>query len=117
MKLDDVIKLLGAGFTAEEIRVMAEKEAPEPDAGVPDKAPEPEAPAPEVEPEPMAGNAEKDNAEMVRLLKGLEQSINNLRVTIGANAARIGETGSPERETVEDMLAEIINPTYKKERG
>ena len=107
MNFEDVKSMLDAGFTADEIRGMM-TQAAEPAAD-----PEPKAdPEPSVDPEPVE---EPKADETARLLEKLAQSISTLQQTITANAARTTETKGPAAaETAEDILAKIINPTYKK---
>ena len=111
MNFEDVKSMLDAGFTADEIRGMMTQTAepaadPEPKAD-PDPAEEPKA-----DPEPVE---EPKADETARLLEKLAQSISTLQQTITANAARTTETKGPTAaETAEEILAKIINPTYKK---
>lgn len=109
MNFEDVKSMLDAGFTADEIRGMMNP------AADPAADPEPKAeqdPAPAADPEP----AEEPKAdETARLLEKLAQSISTLQQTITANAARTTETKGPAApESAEEILAKIINPTYKK---
>ncbi len=109
MKSEDVLALINAGFTADEVRRMLEPEqAPEP-------APTPE-PAPAPDPEPaLAPEPEKDPVELLQTIEALRQQIEDLRSTFSAVAVRQDNFGGPDKETVGDVLASIINPRTKKE--
>lgn len=106
---EDVIALIKAGFTADEIRAMEAAPAPEPDpepAAVPEPAPAPEPEKP----------AEPDRfAEYMRSIEALRQEVENLRSTFSAAAVRQDNINQPAQETVSDVLASIINPRTKKE--
>ena len=117
MKLEDVTRLLEAGFTAAEIRGMVETEVNED----PELESDPD-PAGELDPEP---DEEKDtgpamNPETVRLFKSLEQSINNLSQMIKAHNIRSNEIEDTDSRSMDDQvndaLSEIINPTFKESK-
>ena len=98
MELADVIALAKAGFTAEQIGQLMKTNAnpPEP-APVPAPAPVPE-PAPAPAPEP-----ENQVVQRLDALTALLQSSNILK------------SQQPATETVDDIIANIISPTYNKE--
>ena len=105
MELEKMLKLIDAGFTADEIREVLK--------------PVPESP-PKADPEPETdpkSEPEKEEGDLEKLVRTMTQSINDLKTTLTAHAARTTETGAPSTETAEDILAELIRPTYKKERG
>ena len=117
MNFEQVLKLIEAGFTAEEIREMVTGNNSDPetkkDEGKPESEPgkpESEPGKPESEPGKPAGDPD-----LTRVLKGLQQSINNLDARIRASNMH-DEIDDPGVETVDDYLAEIINPTFKDER-
>lgn len=122
MKSSDILTLLNAGYTKEEIQNM-DNSGPEPvtapapvpvgDPGeraaeepvqVPVAAPVP-APAPIPAPAPAQ-------------VPGMEQVLSQLAQltsAIQANAiAQSVQPGGPERATADDALAEIIRPTFKR---
>lgn len=106
MNFDDVTKMLDAGFTAEEIRSMMQP------AGEPAAEPDPKA---DPEPAPAEPKEEEKPDETLRMIEQLSQSISTLQQTILANAARTTETKGPAApESAEEILAKIINPTFKK---
>jgi outer membrane biosynthesis protein TonB len=125
MELNDIIALVKAGFTHDEIKAM--EQAPVQPNAVPVSEPTP-APAPVAEPEPAPvaepvavpqptptqapapAPAEPTMAELM-------QSIAKLTSAVQANAIAqsvIPGVGNPQTPTAEDMLAEIIRPTFKE---
>ena len=99
MKIDDVVALAKAGFSADQITRMLSA-APDPE---PAPAPEPD-PALAPEPAPAPAPEDKRSSEYASLL----EAINGLRGTI--QKSNIGSSTQPERPSVDDILAEIINP-------
>ena len=89
MTFDQLMQLLDAGFNKEEIMALT---------GVPAPQTEP-APDPQTEPAPM-----NDQAAILAKLEELNQTI------IRSN---INNSKQPETESVDDILATIIRPTFK----
>ena len=119
-RIEDITKLLDAGFTADEIKALdtdglftyAAPAAPEPKEPEP-KEPEPKEPEPK-EPEPKEPAPFDDFAKDVEetINKGFQSIINAFQVAaVGGSQQKI-----PEAKTSEDILAEIISP-YSKEGG
>lgn len=108
MTVTEIMKLLDAGYTKEEITAL-EAPAPEatPEAELEAK-PEP-APAPEAKPEAApAPDAEPTLADVLKQMA-------KLTATIQANAlAQTQIAGQPKAPTAEDMIAQIIRPTRKE---
>lgn len=127
MELNDIIALVKAGFTHDEIKAM--EQAPVQPNAVPVSEPTP-TPAPVAEPElapvaepvavpqptptqapaPAPAQSEPTMAELM-------QSIAKLTSAVQANAIAqsvIPGVGNPQTPTAEDMLAEIIRPTFKE---
>ena len=98
MKYDEIIKLLDAGYTREEIMSMNEEPTPEP-------APEP---TPEPTPEPSGSNEN----EMSDLVKEMRDAFSEMKKEF--IAFNIMSSRQPEEKTPEDIIANIINPTRKK---
>lgn len=98
MKYDEIIKLLDAGYSREEIMSMNEEPTPEP-------APEP---APEPTPEPSGSNEN----EMSDLVKEMRDAFSEMKKEF--IAFNIMSSRQPEEKTPEDIIANIINPTRKK---
>ena len=107
MKSEDVLALIKAGFTADEVRRMLE----------PEQANEPEpASVPAPDPEPAkAQDPDQDPVQLLQTVEALRQQIEDLRSTFSAVAVRQDNFGGPDKETVGDVLASIINPKTKKE--
>lgn len=113
MTFEQLMKLLDAGFTKQEIMALngtpAPAPQPEPEPGPgPEPAPAPQpvpepAPAPQSVPEP-APAPQNDQAAILAKLEELNQTI------IRSN---INNSRQPETESVDDILATIIRPTFK----
>lgn len=109
MRLDEIITLLNAGYSKEEIQALntqPEPETPE----TPAADPEPETPA--ADPEPETPEAPDYGA----MIGQLTQQISSL--TKAVQLANLRGTNLPEvkTETAEDVLAKLINPTYKADK-
>ena len=99
MNSKDLMKLVNAGFTKEEILQIAS-------ASVYAPTPEPEAPAPE-----PADN----NTELLNVMQGLTSQMNTLtRALQASNILRAEQAGTGKPDTVDDILATIINPIKAK---
>lgn len=96
MQYTEIIKLLDAGYSRDEILAM--KDEPEP------KEPKPEEPTPE-EPTP------EENG-MSELVKEMRDAFSEMRKEF--TAFNIMSSRQPEEKTPEDIIANIINPTRKK---
>ena len=110
MKIDEIIKLVDAGFTKDEITALAA-----PEKAAPEEVPEaPEEAAQEEIPEPVKPKNENVPAnqpdQMAQLVKAMEELSNRI---ISHNINQTVTDGAPGR-TVEDMLAEVINPPRKE---
>lgn len=107
MKLDDVLTLAKAGFTAEQIAAMI-KDQPAAAPAVPAQA-APAPAAPEPAPAPAApAPAPARPADVNEGYKEMMAAISDLSNTI--KASNILGSSQPEAPTVDDILAEIINP-------
>lgn len=123
MVLNDILTLVKAGYTRDEIAQMEQQETPNANpVSVP-------TPVPEPEPTPEPTNTQAQVAEPVAqpqptptpvpsepTMAELMQAIVKLTGSIHANA--IAQSVIPggvtqQTPTAEDMLAEIIRPTYK----
>lgn len=108
MKIDDVMKLVNAGFSKDEIVKYFGDDEPAPEA-TPEPAPAPElAPAPEATPEPApAPDAMKEV---------LDSFLDSFKTVIkDINAANIAGSSMPDHhhESAEEVLASIIAPPAK----
>jgi hypothetical protein len=101
MNIEDVLTLARAGYNAEQISTLARGMNPAPVAPA---EPAPVAPA---EPAPVApaepAEPASSNAELLKAIKGLETTIKGLAVATTSQPA-------PKGETVDDIIASIINP-------
>ena len=93
MQYTEIIKLLDAGYTREEILAMKDEPTPEP-TPEPDPTPEPE------------------ETGMSDLVKEMRDAFSEMRKEF--TAFNIMSSRQPEEKTPEDIIANIINPTRKK---
>ena len=100
MDYNEIIKLLDAGYTREEI--MAMKTEPE------EKKPEEKKPE---EKKPDETKPDNDN-DMSTLVKEMRDMFSEMRKEF--TAFNIMSSRQPEEKTPEDIIANIINPTRKK---
>ena len=121
MELEEILALVKAGYTRDEINQMAQNTAPVPDTepvqlSIEDVTPAPE-PAPRHEPEPVPAPAPADPpADNQPTMAELMQSIAKLTSAVQANAIAqsVIPQGLTEPPKAEDMLAQIIRPTYSR---
>lgn len=100
MKYEEIIKLLDAGYTRDEILEMDKEHAPEPDpAPAPEPDPAPADPAPD-----MAGYMD----EMKKMFSDLTKEL------VASNIMRSRQDGE---DPEEDIIAKIINPKIDKNGG
>lgn len=127
MELSDIITLVKAGYTKDEIAQMDKPETPDPNStpvqlpvNVPEQQPEPApAPAPVAEPAPVAQPVPQPQpapAQPQPTMEDLMQSIAKLTSAVQANAIAqsVIPQGLQTPPKAEDMLAEIIRPTFKE---
>lgn len=114
MKTSEILELVRAGYTKEEIAAMdndAEKtEHPEkkPDPE-PEQKPEPKPDSePDAETKPVKVKSETD-----KLVKALGLKLDALTSAIQTSNVNSVEQGGNNLLTTEDVLATIIDPTYK----
>lgn len=117
MTFDELMKLLDAGFTKQEIMALNGTPAPAPQPELapapqpePAPAPRPEpapAPAPRPEPAPAPAPAPAPQNDQAAILAKLEE-LNQTIIRSNINNSR-----QPETESVDDILATIIRPTFK----
>lgn len=105
MKIEDIIALTNAGWSKEEILRMSELEQKEPE----NKEPEQKEPE-QKESEKKETETPKDD-KMAEILQKLEQ------ISSGIQKGAIRDSQQPQRESVEDALAKIINPYIDKEEN
>ena len=98
MNYNEIIKLLDAGYSREEILAMKEDEKPE------EKKPE--------EKKPDGTSGSNDNSGMSDLVKEMRDAFAEMKKEF--TAFNIMSSRQPEEKTPEDIIANIINPTRKK---
>lgn len=94
MKYEDIIKLLDAGYSREEIIAMKEEPAP-----APDPEPTPDDPEPAPAPDPAAD-----------VMKEMKEMFAEMKKELTAMNIMNSRQESDEVRTGEDILASIINP-------
>ena len=114
MKVTEIIKLLDAGYSKEEIEAFEKAEAPEEAAPVDIPEPEPDAgkSTEEMQESGAANHTQTDPVQdqIAKLTAAMERMSGMI---ISQNINRTVTDGAPGR-TVEDMLAEVINPPRKE---
>lgn len=114
MNYEDIILLVKAGYTRDQIAAMqapAPTPAPEP-APEPAPAPAPEpapAPAPEPTPAPAPTPAVQGINDLSQMLAAEFAKLNDAIVK-----ANLQQAQQPPQESVDDILASIINPPQKQ---
>ena len=110
MKIEDIIKLVDAGFTKEEIAAFNSEPAqaaPAEDTDVPEETPE-DKPEPAPVKQTVPANQQPDRYD--QLMKAFEELSNRI---VSQNINRTVTDGTPAR-SAEDILAEVINPPRKE---
>lgn len=110
MEMNDLMKLVNAGFTKAEIMALAgaEKAAPEPV-----KAPDPEPEKPSAPPEPVTEPAPVQDPASDAIAK-LTQQVTQLTTIVQQSNLLRAEQPNIKPETPEDIIASIIYPSFKK---
>lgn len=101
MKYEEIIKLLDAGYTRDEIITMGndETKTPDPDEKTGDSTGETKAP---------------EETEMSGLVKEMRDAFAEMKKEF--TAFNIMASRQPEEKTPEDIIANIINPTRKENK-
>jgi len=106
MEYKEIIKLLDAGYSREEIMQMQQ----DPEAGEP--AGEPEAGEP-AEPEAAADGAE----ELTAAISEMKKMFSDFTKEITAMNIMNSQQPADSTNTVDDVIANIISPTFNKNKG
>lgn len=112
MNTNEVLKLIDAGFTADEIRVMmtqAADPAPVPAADHTPTAEEPE-PAAAAEPEPVQPGLTQDQA-LAAVLNRMNDTLNRIQAS---NIIHDTASSVDREQTADDILQELIFPGNNK---
>lgn len=110
MEINDIIKLINAGYTKADIDAMTQPEAAKPAAPEPIEQPEAEAPE-AAQPDPVPVNTDQQ-AGQEQILAALERLTNSI---MSANVNRT-VTDTLQEESTADRLAKIIAPAKPVER-
>ena len=119
MDLDQIIKLIDAGYSKEEIAAMAKPAGAEPKEPVGGKPKEPAG----NEPKEPAGNEPKEQAKEPANPGSIDATIAKLD-SLSAKLDKYAEsmaklaimnTQQPPKQDINDFLASIINPHYNEE--
>ena len=112
MTMQEILTLVAAGYTKEDIEKMEAPASPDP-VPVPDPAPAPAAPDPVPVPDPAPAPAAPEDNEPT--MRDLMQSMAKLTSAIQANAiAQSVVPGGNQGPTAEDAIAQSIRPTFKE---
>lgn len=113
MNKEQITFLMGAGYTLEEIMQM---QTPQP---APDPQPEPQsAPDPKPEPQPAPDPKPEPQPDQSAQIQQLSAAVAQLTKLVQNSNITGMQFGSPQPErTVNDILAEIINPPGKHVKG
>ena len=114
MKTSEILELVRAGYTKEEIAAM---DTDDEKIEHPEEKPDPEQeqkPEPKPDPEPDAETKPvKVESETDKLVKALGLKLDALTSAIQTSNVNSVEQGGNNLLTTEDVLATIIDPTYK----
>lgn len=114
MKASDILALSKAGYTSAQIALIAQgmdeedKEQPAPQPAPKQEDPKP-APKPEEKPEDPKPEEQKPDPGY----QGIMAELQKLNQSI--YQANIRNSSQPEQQSAEDIIAQIIRPTLKKE--
>ena len=113
MTKEDVLKLVNAGFSKDEIIALVGPSVPDPKPE-PEQVPAP-APAPEPEPvpEPAAAPQPAASPEQADAIAALTQQVANLTALVQKSNMLRMEQPEVKPESAEDIISNIIYPTYK----
>lgn len=122
MKLEEIITLLNAGYTKDEIQALEmpeNKPSPAP-AGDPATDPQdpPAAPDPEPPADPPAAPVlpSTDNADVTKYIAQLTAQVSSLTKQIQNSNLLSAQQPAQQKNSAEDILATLINPTFKGDK-
>ena len=110
MRIEDVMKLVNAGFNKSEILAIAGAEATPPEPAQTPAEPEPAPAAPEQDPQPTAAPAAQP--EQNAAIEQLTQQVANLTALVQKSNLFRMEQPAAAPDSAEDVIASIIYPTY-----
>ena len=111
MRTEDILALLNAGYTKEEITALDHPDQPDqpeqkdqPDQ--PDQKDQPDQPEQKDHPDQSIGES--------AALTGIMKTLDSMTKAMQAMNLRMSSMEQPKTDHAEDILATIINPTYKR---
>lgn len=108
MDYGKIVQLVKAGFTAEQIEILAPMFTAPEQAAAP--APEPaQAPVPEPAPTKPA----QETPDMAAMFGQLLEGINGLKAAMQTSAINNSQLPTPQTQTAEQILAELLAPNNK----
>ena len=110
MKLEQIIKLKELGFSTDDILHLAPLMEEDLKSGIAPKVEEPSVKVEALKPEPIP-EPKKEELKSVDV-NAIMEKLNDLTTLI--HASNISSSSSETPKTAEDVIAEIINPSYKK---
>ena len=106
-----IVQLVKAGFTAEQIEILAPMFTAPEQAAAPEPAP---AKAPEQAPAPAPEQAQaKEAPDMAAMFGQLLDGINGLKAAMQTSAINNSQLPTPQTQTAEQILAELLAPANK----
>lgn len=109
MKIEELLELVRAGYTKEEISALTAPPAAEPEEPEPESEPEPEEkPAPAAGPDPF-----KFENELKEIRASIADMVKNFQA---ANVQKARMDSPKSNDSAEDILAEWLNPKSKGEK-
>lgn len=123
MKLEEIITLINAGYTKDEIQALEMPKNKPSAAPAGDPQETPAAPAAPDQEEPAAPAApaapvlpSTDNADVTKYIAQLTAQVSSLTKQIQNSNLLNAQQPAQQQNTAEDILATLINPTYKGEK-
>ena len=110
MKASEILELVRAGYTKEEIASMDEAAAPAGNQEDPEPVTDPEQT--ETKPEP-----EQQPSQVEQLMKAFGMKIDGLTKAIQSSNIKTAEGSTPSVTDVDTILAKIINPHYAEKEA
>lgn len=108
MDYGKIVQLVKAGFTAEQIEILAPMFT-EPEQAA-DPAPEP---APAHAPEPTPSKPAQETPDMAAMFGQLLEGINGLKAAMQTSAINNSQLPQTQTQSAEQILAELLAPTNK----
>lgn len=111
MKLDDIITLINAGYTKEEIQALEQPADPEPTQTEPVQPEDPPAKAPAADPGQSVQTAQTPPQDPIL------EAINKLTSAVMAKNLNTTTAETLTAQTTQDILAKVIAPPKPQKKG